>query len=176
MTPSIVNVGSLTTDFALAGLLADLEDGGTTGPRLLLFDGAEGAWNSAFSGDISAVELVLSRVPWVLVGIIRGRCAGWGRALACRMDVVFGVTPVMPSETPVPFTSVADEATVGQLVRRLSDALQTRPDAGCVAAAVLRQSAQGPTASGLVREALAYSMLQAGPEHQSWLRERTHAL
>jgi hypothetical protein len=157
----------------MAGVLAELADEGTTAPRVLLFDGPDGAWASSSFGDgLHRLEGILTRLPRVLVGVVRGRCVGAAASLlASRLDILIGVSPRPATESEVRFTMVADEETVGAIVERISEAVAARPEASCVAAGVLRQAGLGSTAAGQVREAMAYSLLQMGMEHQTWLAE-----
>jgi hypothetical protein len=175
MILSTVDVATLASTAAAVGLLATLEDAGKPPPRVVLFNGGDGAWMSVRASDVASLDSTLARHPSVLIGVVRGPCLGPGAVLASRMDILFGVAPGVVAGPEVRFCAVSDEGSVADLVAQVASTADRRPHASCIAAATLRQSSLGPTSAGLVREALAYSLLQSGPEYRAWLEERTDA-
>jgi enoyl-CoA hydratase/carnithine racemase len=70
---------------------------------------------------------------------------------------------------PAPWVACTD---LDQELERLATRISTWPRAAVTLAQVLRASAGLAIPAGLLIESLAYSMLQSGPEFQTWLRAR----
>jgi hypothetical protein len=135
---------------------------------VLVVDGSASDWEAAelVAGD-AAIDL-LGGLDCVVVGVLRGAPPPPGRLLdGCDL---LAITPAPPAASGWSFAGSAREldAWVGGVLDRVAGLGLP----AVVAGRLLRMSAQLDVGAGLVAESLAYSMLQAGPEHQEWLRTR----
>jgi enoyl-CoA hydratase/carnithine racemase len=101
--------------------------------------------------------------PCVLVGVSRAATAPPAPA---GPDVLLSAAP----DPEAPWVG-AGEA-VMDATRQLAETVCSHPQAATTLAQVLRISPALPLPAALVIESLAYSMLQAGPDHREWLATR----
>jgi hypothetical protein len=102
--------------------------------------------------DLAGVGAALARLPCPSVALRAGAPSGAVAELADRFDLV------VPSEAEL---------------EPLVDAIRRRPIASMALVQLLRHSASLDIHEGLIAESLVYSTLQAGPELDAWLRERS---
>jgi enoyl-CoA hydratase/carnithine racemase len=102
-------------------------------------------------------------LPGLAVGIARGSPPDrpWSGA-----DILLAGIP----DPPPPWVGTASS-----WLPRLKAAVAANPVAAAVAGQLLRLTEGLSTSAGLVAESLAYSTLQAGPEHRGWLERRVPA-
>jgi enoyl-CoA hydratase/carnithine racemase len=73
------------------------------------------------------------------------------------------------ADPPAPWVGVGSE--IDQATRRFESAVGANPQAATALAQIVRLGVALDPAQALVVESLAYSTLQAGPEHHSWLED-----
>lgn len=107
----------------------------------------------------------------IVVGLVRGG-DDWVEGLAgeCDLRALCGGRAIDPRHWNLHATTESEiDAWIGAIERSLAE----RPLTAGVLAGCLRVTTRIAASEGLVVESLAYSMLQSGPEHQSWLHSRT---
>lgn len=109
----------------------------------------------------------LGTLPCVVVAIVEPRQPGGAGPVADGFPGR-GAPSLAPPWVDV---AVTDEAAAERVV----DAVDTHPLAATALALHLRASEHLPVADALVAESATYSLLQAGPEHGSWLARATTA-
>jgi enoyl-CoA hydratase/carnithine racemase len=126
--------------------------------------------------DLDAPSAALDRVPVVFAGVVVG-LSRRAPTVGSRPDVAAGVDFVLVPEEraptgPSPRAAWVAVADLDAEVARLDEAVTSSPVAAAVLMQVLRASSEPSIEHDLLVESLAYSALQAGADHRSWLAGR----
>jgi hypothetical protein len=164
-----VEVSELLVPSAVARLSSDLG----TDATIVRVDGDARDWAAA---DRCADDL--ARLAAITVGVCNPERAPaiavkiadhpTGALLACDLSLRIGGPEVAGAWNHV----AADEQGAEDWLQALAEAISVAPLAALATTRLLRLVARASTSDALAAEAITYSLLQAGPEHRAWLRER----
>src|SRR5580658_2430278 len=126
--------------------------------------------------DLDAPSTVLDRVPVAFAGVVVG-LSRQAPPIGSRPDVAAGVDFVLVPEEraptgPSPRAAWVAVADLDAELARLDEVVTRSPVAAAVLMQVLRASSEPSIEHDLLVESLAYSALQAGVDHRSWLADR----
>lgn len=138
---------------------------GPAEPTVVLIDGSVEEWRGAGSWSLAggSIALAIVRAGDEPVESLAGEC---------DLRALLRGRPAEPHHWNL---HASAESELEAWIEAIGRAVQERPLAAGVFAGCLRITGRIAPRDGLVVESLAYSMLQSGPEHQSWLHSRTRA-
>jgi hypothetical protein len=155
-------------EFGNAVVLQGIRKVRDAGPALLIVDDSMSEWADVETADALVLCSELINLGCISLAVVRSDVPPKGAVLDA-----FDLIATTGEDSDEEWVFAGDSDALNGWIEDLMRTVDHLGLAAVVAARLLRHTATMSVEAGLLAEATAYSMLQAGPVHQAWLRTRS---